>query len=450
MVFLVDLRDADSEIDPQDGRLTDLLQTRMSDYLLSGKVLLLTRHRLLDPVDRIWRGWERKRGKIEEFCRLLLEDGTTSFQQPLPEDLRGLSSFVTLDIDTRLMPNTITLLMRAADREAAIVAPMLEDRCGADASWFERMVELASRRHTYDPNLNFNQSRLGYDLYYGKGLIIADRFLARTRGRISERSILSHDHLESMLVGAVASSTAQVREEIPRSRAQWVRRQYRWTRGDFQILPWILRDRLPIILRLHLLEVVLSHLVPPCGILLATIALLTNTWPKNIIFALFCLLAVRPTLLLLPVGLPLILFGTSHSLIDRWRRAASVFVTELVAWALSVVYAPGNMLIVVHSALITTWRLCWSGRNLLEWEDNSPSHPRTDRSALAIGQLLLGTIALGMALRTSQVPQVIAIMLSLWLLVPLALSTRLRLQQKSNGETESHARAVICGPPNAD
>ena len=439
MVILLDLPDATAAVVPDDHRLLDSLHKLMGDDISVGRVAILVRRRLLDPVDRVWRGWERKRGKIEEFCRLLLADRDTSFEDSLPDALIGAVAFVTIDIDTRLMPDTIASLVAAVDPEAAIVTPMLEDRCRPDATWFEGLVALSSRRHAYDPNYNFNQSRLGYDLYYGKGLIVARRFLARTKGKIAERTILSHDHLESMIAGAVLSPQAVVREDIPRSRESWARRQFRWIRGDFQIVPWIVRSRLPVVSRLHLLEIVLGHLAAPCSVILAMMALTMLPAPASFAYALACLVMARPSLLIFPVTMPIIMLGSSISRSGRWAKTGSIFLSEIAAWMLSLIYAPGNLVLVVRAAVLVTWRLGWSGQKLLEWEGGLPADYRVSRNGWVMGiQILVGTISFGVAVLVDHPAQFIAVSVSLWLLVPLLLSLPLL--------REPHARALIHTP----
>jgi len=431
MVFLLDLPDAASAVVPDDRRLLDLLQERLGDDISAGRVAILTRRRLLDPVDRIWRGWERKRGKIEEFCRLLLADRSTSFEQPLPDVLAGSGAFVTIDIDTRLASDTIASLIAAVDQEAAIVTPVLEDHCRPGATWFEGLVALSSRRHLYDPNYNFNQSRLGYDLYYGKGLIVAERFLARTEGRIAERTILSHDHLESMLAGAVLSPQALVREEIPHSRELWARRQFRWIRGDFQILPWIVRSRLPMVSRLHLLEVVLGHLTAPCSVILAMTALTLLPAPMSFAYAFACFAMARPSLLILLVTMPIIMVDSTPTWSGRWTKTGSILSSEFAAWVLSLIYAPGNLVLVLRAAVLVTWRLGWSGKKLLEWEGGLPTDYRFSRSGWVMGvRALTGMIFFGLTFLVDHQVQPIALSLSLWMLVPTLLSLPLPQERR--------------------
>jgi cyclic beta-1,2-glucan synthetase len=65
---------------------------------------LFHRRRLWNPAQGAWMGWERKRGKLEEFNRLLRGGAGTSFSVQVgdPEVLPAVRYVITLDSDTRL------------------------------------------------------------------------------------------------------------------------------------------------------------------------------------------------------------------------------------------------------------------------------------------------------------------------------------------------------------
>jgi cyclic beta-1,2-glucan synthetase len=68
------------------------------------RFFLFHRERLWNPHDEIWMGWERKRGKIEEFNRLLRGSKDTSFDVHAgsTDILPSVRYCLTLDSDTRL------------------------------------------------------------------------------------------------------------------------------------------------------------------------------------------------------------------------------------------------------------------------------------------------------------------------------------------------------------
>jgi len=71
----------------------------------------LHRHRLWNPSEGVWMGWERKRGKLVELNRVLRGATDTSYafvSSRLPGDVRYV---ITLDADTRLLRGTVAQLV---------------------------------------------------------------------------------------------------------------------------------------------------------------------------------------------------------------------------------------------------------------------------------------------------------------------------------------------------
>jgi hypothetical protein len=108
--LLTDFRDAVSEVLPRDEAI--LAEARRGIAALNAKhaedgvsrFFLFHRQRLWNDREGVWMGWERKRGKIEEFNQLLRGSTTTSFVVT-EGDLRILPQIrycITLDTDTRL------------------------------------------------------------------------------------------------------------------------------------------------------------------------------------------------------------------------------------------------------------------------------------------------------------------------------------------------------------
>jgi len=70
---------------------------------------LLHRPRRFNPSEGCWMGWERKRGKLEQFNRFVLGEETSAF--PIREGntgkLVGVRFVVTADADTTLPPGSV-------------------------------------------------------------------------------------------------------------------------------------------------------------------------------------------------------------------------------------------------------------------------------------------------------------------------------------------------------
>ena len=115
--------------------------------------------------------------------------------------------------------------------------------------------------------------------YCGKGIYDVDFFEAALAGRIPENTLLSHDLLEGIFARAGLVSDIEVVDEFPARYDVAVARQYRWARGDWQLLPWIFglgRDRrtaigasraIPLVGRWKMIDNLRRSLSAPAGFL---------------------------------------------------------------------------------------------------------------------------------------------------------------------------------------
>ena len=108
--ILSDFKDAETETLPLDAEIlaaaTDAIKTLNAKHDNGGpdRFFLFHRTRQWNEQEGLWMGWERKRGKIEEFNRLLRGATDTSFVLTVgdPAILPQVRYCITLDSDTRL------------------------------------------------------------------------------------------------------------------------------------------------------------------------------------------------------------------------------------------------------------------------------------------------------------------------------------------------------------
>jgi len=419
MLFLIDGADAAQRDIDEDAAMRRAVERALAVEIASGDVALLERARRYDAIDDVWRGWERKRGKIEEFCRLCTGDADSDFVDPLPDHMRGTAAFVTIDVDTRLKADTMSHLVAGVDDHAAIVVPAIEDVRRARPNLFERLQAPFLFTRPFDPPEGFNQEVLGRGIFYGKGLIVVSRFLERTRGSIPERTVLSHDHLESMLAGAVSIPTAVVREEVPHQRDHWERRQHRWIRGDLQIAPWILIGPLSLEARLQLALIVANQMTAlgAMSILIVACVLLPLAAMPTAMG--LVLLLFRPTLPLLPLEAVRLMLDPRFDRVVRLRRVGASCSTELAAWLLALAHGPRDAAMTLHAAALVLWRRSWSGRDLLAWSDAAVRRERADRWRRS-AVLWLVPIVLVTVLPVGR-PTILILGILLWSLMPVLL-----------------------------
>ena len=263
--LLSDWNDSSVEEVPDDRELLAFAEGEIDalarKYAAAGprRFFLLHRRRLYNPSESCWMGWERKRGKLLELNLLLRGDHDTTFLDPafpLPDDIRYV---LTLDSDTRLPRDSARMLIgklahplnaplldpetRRVTEGYGILQPRITPSLttGDEASVFQRIF---SRDRGLDPYV-FAVSDLYQDLFdegsfTGKGLYHVDAFHAALEGRVEENTVLSHDLLEGSFARSALVTDVAFVENFPVRYEVEASRQHRWTRGDWQLLPYIL------------------------------------------------------------------------------------------------------------------------------------------------------------------------------------------------------------------
>jgi cyclic beta-1,2-glucan synthetase len=119
--------------------------------------------------------------------------------------------------------------------------------------------------------------------YTGKGIYDVDAFETALEGKVTENTLLSHDLFEGLFARAGLLTDVDLFEEFPSNYEVAARRQHRWVRGDWQLVPWILghaRDaagrrpgpRIPALGRWKMVDNLRRSLVAPASLLLAAAA----------------------------------------------------------------------------------------------------------------------------------------------------------------------------------
>jgi len=271
--LLTDWPDADAEILPGDSELLCFAALRIEQLnALHGpapdggkRFFLLHRKRCWNEREEKWMGWERKRGKLHEFNRLLRGAGDTSFiavngaSPVVPANVRYV---ITLDADTRLPVKTVNELVGSMAHPLNL--PRFDERLGRVLEGYgvlqpriipsfptRRDRSLYHRLFTgscgFDPYAfavsDIYQDLFGEGSFTGKGIYDVDAFEVALAGRVPENAILSHDLFEGIFARCGLASDILLFEDFPSSAEVAASRHHRWARGDWQLLPWIFGKR---------------------------------------------------------------------------------------------------------------------------------------------------------------------------------------------------------------
>jgi cyclic beta-1,2-glucan synthetase len=227
----------------------------------SARFFHLHRTRLWNPGERKWMGWERKRGKLHEFNRLLRGATDTSFlpsNRAAPTLPSAVRYVVTVDADTKLPFGAVKRLVGTAahalnrplwDRAARRVVHgygVLQPRVTpafptrAEATIFQRVFSGPAGLDPYASAVSdVYQDLFGEGSYTGKGLYDVDVFENALAGRVPENTVLSHDLFESIFARCGLVSDVEFFDDFPSNAEVAASRQHRWARGDWQLVPWI-------------------------------------------------------------------------------------------------------------------------------------------------------------------------------------------------------------------
>jgi cyclic beta-1,2-glucan synthetase len=482
--ILGDGADADAAELPGDAALVEAARSGIAELnarLGEGRgdrFFLLHRARRWCPGEGRWMAWERKRGKIEELNRYLRGGAAESFDAR-EGDLRALPSVrycITLDSDTRLPRDAAKKLIGViahplnrprldpASRRVTEGYAVLQPRVSVTASSASgtRFARIFAGHTGVDPYTtavsDTYQDLFGEGIFTGKGLYDVDAFAAALEGRVPEGALLSHDLFEGLYARVALVSDVEVVDDYPANYLVYARRLRRWTRGDWQLLPWLLplvptRDGfrsggLTFVARWKILDNLRRSLTAP-----ATVLLLLFVWarlpgdPGHWTAAILAALAFP----FFPLALE-ILSGPARQ--QPWgvffRAASEDAPMALERVALQLAFLAQQASEMAGAIAVTLFRLAVSRRRLLEWETfaseaSAAGEART--RAFAAGMLASPAIALaGLALLAARRPAALdaaAPVLALWAAAPLLAAALSRPPRRRNAPLSAADREFL-------
>lgn len=415
-----------------------------------GPFHLLHRPRLYNEAQGCWMGWERKRGKLEQFNAFILRGDLAPFslRAGWTEGLRKIRFVVTADADTRLPTGVVKRMVGTlahplnhaqfdpvtggVERGYTILQPRVE--IAPESTGESRFAHIYGGDTTIDiysrAVSDVYQDLLGTGVFVGKGIYDVAAFERSLENRIPENSLLSHDLFEGLHGRAALASDIIVYEGFPSGYLDYVWRWHRWVRGDWQLLFWLfpfvpgrggrwLPNRLGWFDRLKIFDNLRRSLVPA-----SIVALLLGGWfllhGNPLVWTLLAIAAPAANLFTdLVTGFAR---GRRRGVMQRVLRRLSA---QLARWVLALAFIISDAVIALHATGVTLWRLR-SRRRLLEWTSaahmarrNASRHPRIAAwRDMAASPLIALAITGGLLAKAPAVLPVAAPLLLLWLLAP--------------------------------
>jgi len=454
--LLTDLRDAAEETMPEDAPLLDAARRgieALNAQYTEGRndaFFLLHRPRRWNPHDRVWMGYERKRGKLADLNLLLREGDRNGFSLVVGDTtvLAGVKYVITLDTDTQLprdaarefvgamahplnRPVYDPALQRVRTGYGILQPRVSASPLGTHPSRYGRLLAGVPGIDPYTRAVSdVYQDVFHEGSFIGKGIYDVDAFEQALKGRFPENRILSHDLLEGCYARSGLLSDVQLYEKYPTRYSADVDRRHRWIRGDWQLvgrlLPWVpgpdgwVRNTgLSVLSRWKLFDNLRRSLVPATLTLLLLLGwtVFSSAWLWT---------GVVLGIVLIPPVLA--------TLTDVFRRTDDMRLGQHLATAahaagrrflqagFALLSLPHESYYSLDAVLRTLGRMLVTHRRLLEWNPSGDHEPSglvaSFRSIWLAPALAAGTATWLAALHTAALAPAVPVLL-LWLTSPI-------------------------------
>jgi cellobiose phosphorylase len=431
--LLGDFADADEETKEEDQAIADeairAIEALNRAYGTEGGSTfhVYIRRRTWNEADKVWMGWERKRGKLVEFADLLRGGTDTSYAVRVgdPSVLPRIRYLITLDADTQLPIGTAQRMIGTMhypynrprlNEEGTRVTEgygVLQPRIGVshESAMRSRFARLWSGEPGIDPYAfamsDPYQDGLDVGIFTGKGILDVDTFRAVLRERIPDNRVLSHDLLEGGFLRSGLLPDIELVDGHPATFSAWQHRQHRWIRGDWQLVGWLRRsaaDRsgrkrrvdLSPLTRWQIVDNLRRSLLPPALLVLIGLAMLLPAGYG----------AAAASIALATLAMPV---WRALAAPDRLVRRPAVLAVAAgqSLWALATL--PYQAVMTIDAIARALYRIAISRRKLLEWVSSAEVERIGPRRLMGLGRGLALAVAAGILALSAASPAQTAI-----------------------------------------
>ncbi|MHB1483474.1 MAG: GH36-type glycosyl hydrolase domain-containing protein [Saccharofermentanales bacterium] len=430
--LLVDFKDAKEKSSPEDSDIIQQTADQIAELNRRhphSPVLFsfFYREREWNANQNCWMGWERKRGKLEDFNSLILGEQETGFLMPIGDAtiFPGIKYIITLDSDTELTNGSASEMI--AVMEHPLNQPVLDSSERQIRSGYVIIQsEVRNRAPSASSGIcqRFFSSDSGFDpyativsdvyqdtfdegIYAGKGIYHLNAFHTLLHKKIPENCVLSHDLLEASYTRCGFASGIKLMNPVPSSVISYVKREHRWVRGDWQLMPFIFRrSHLSFLSRWKMMDNLRRSLVPVAKILLIITSILLIPAAKWIWLP-FILYEPATQILGVLAG---VLFRKIRHPLNRiafpvlWSNLSGIIMESVFF----IILLPCRSYLTLDAIIRTLYRLVISRRNLLEWQtaesiernssNNFSSYVRLMVPSFIVAAILILCIALPLGL----------------------------------------------------
>ena len=346
------------------------------------KFYFLGRKRTYNSADGIWMGWERKRGKLYEFNRLLRGNEDTYFNTIIGDldEIKKCKYVITLDDDTELPLECASRLVGAIShplnkveidyengkilRGYGIIQPRVEiSHEASNKTLFSRILSGEVGLDIYSCAVsNVYEDLFKEGIFTGKGIYDIDAFNTVLKNKIPENMVLSHDLLEGCYMKVALATDIELTDGYPSNVKAYYKRLHRWIRGDWQISPWLINNEISLIDKFKIIDNLRRSLLAISIMAIFTLDVF-NILPGN--------RELWNTCSLLSIMVPIFLeMSTEVSLFDsnlKFMVRLNNISLKIQQCFLKIIFLPYEAYKSADAIVRAIYRMKKSKKNLLEW-----------------------------------------------------------------------------------
>lgn len=398
--LLGDVKAANEKVMPYDQEISEYGEQYAENLNKKYKkeiFFFLYRRRVWNKKENSYLGYERKRGALLQFNKILLGeyvDESKYFNVNMLRDKKmGIKYVITLDTDTKLVLNSALNLVGAMahpmnkpvlnKNKTKVIKGygLMQPRVSVDIeatnkSLYSQIFAGIGGFDTYSAVVpNVYQDSFGEGSFVGKGIYDLKVFNTILENTFPDNLILSHDLLEGNYLRCGYVSDIEFFDDFPSKFLVDVTRQHRWARGDTQIIGWLLnkvpnknnnkvKNPISLLGKYKILDNIVRMFLNPMLLLILFLAFLSSG-KKSIFWLCFVILEIAIS----------IIFFFRSKMYRKDKNKKDIYYKNLYFGGKSlllrsyIVFAtiPYYTKLYMDAFFRTLYRLFYSHKNLLNW-----------------------------------------------------------------------------------
>ncbi len=347
------------------------------------------RKRIYSKSENCYMGWERKRGALIHFNKIVLGeikgDEIDKIATLTYKDIVNARYAITVDEDTQLSLNTAKDLVaiiahplnvpvlskngKIIKKGYGIIQPAVGlDVEAANKSIFSKIFGGFGGLDIYTTAVsNVYQDVFGEAIFCGKGVYDIALFEKLVSKEIPENLVLSHDLLEGSIIRAGLASDIELQDGFPNNYIAYMKRNHRWYRGDMQIIRWLISP----FSKLNFLSKwkIFDNLRRPMLDVFGLIAIILSLFVSEKLFitttiAVFCTINFGNILSIIDI----ILFGKiRHTKELQYIPIIHGIDADFLTMCFNFITMPYKAYICISAFITSLYRMLISHKKLLQW-----------------------------------------------------------------------------------